>query len=81
MNQFAKPLFFHKFLSTFIERFKKCVGKVFQANLISASHICVDIAFIFDDSLLIVVLGTLQKDLHIASFIEPFKTVALEESY
>ena len=37
----------------------------------------------FADSLLIVsyVLGALQKELHIAPFIERFKTVALEKSY
>ena len=35
----------------------------------------------FADSLLIVVLGALQKELHIAPFIEHFKTVILEKSY
>ena len=35
----------------------------------------------FAGSLLIAVLGALQKELHIAPFIERFKTVALEKSY
>ena len=50
--------------------------------LLVLGTICLDTAF-FADSLLKVsyVLGALQKELHIAPFIERFKTVALEKSY
>ena len=64
-----------------IDFYRFSFEKVFLTNLISTWHNLSKHCVFFADSLLIVVLGALQKELHIAPFIERFKTVALEKSY